>query len=115
MYHYRAKRRAPSKMRWIVRPNCIGWYRGWSEINRTIKSTAFSRQGHSSLAETVNNGKYAPFDDEYTLKWVYNQKFSIIRDDGSVIQGSTDAAGKTGLQHGQAAESLRLRLDGDPA
>jgi len=49
------------------------------------------------------------------LKWVYNQKFSIIRDDGSVIQGSTDAAGKTGLQHGQAAESLRLRLDGDPA
>ncbi|MEX3945030.1 hypothetical protein AB4Y44_37045 [Paraburkholderia sp. BR10937] len=49
------------------------------------------------------------------MKWVYNQKFSIIRDDGSVIQGWTDVSGKTGLQRGLAAESLRLRLDGDPS
>lgn len=87
--------------------------------NRTIKSAAFSRQGPSSLAETVNNWKHAPFDEEFTLKWpfsdepVHNQKFSIIRDDGSVIQSSTNVSGKTSLQRGLAAESVRLRIDGE--
>ncbi|QKM51337.1 hypothetical protein B7760_05403 [Burkholderia glumae] len=89
--------------------------------NRTIKSAAFSRQGPSSLAEAVNNWKHAPFDEEFTLKWpfsdepVRNQRFSIIRDDGSVIQGSTDAAGKTSLQRALFAESVRLRIDGESA
>ncbi|MEM5426813.1 type VI secretion system tip protein VgrG, partial [Paraburkholderia ferrariae] len=89
--------------------------------NRTIKSAAFSRQGPSSLAQTVNSWKHAPFDEEFTLKWpfsdepVHNQKFSIIRDDGSVIQGSTNAWGKTSLQRGLAAENVRLRIDGESA
>ncbi|MCX5544728.1 hypothetical protein M3A49_35610 [Paraburkholderia sp. CNPSo 3076] len=48
-----------------------------------------------------------PFSDEP----VYNQKFSIIRDDGSVIQGRTDTSGKTGPQRGLAAESVRLRIE----
>lgn len=85
--------------------------------NRTIKSAAFSRQGPSSLAETVNNWKHAPFDEEFTLKWPFSeepvtgQKFSIIRDDGSVIQGATDSAGTTSLQRALFAESVRLRID----
>jgi type VI secretion system secreted protein VgrG len=89
--------------------------------NRTIKSAAFSRQGPSSLAETVNTWKHAPFDEEFTLKWphsdepVSHRAFSIIRDDGSVIQGMTDAAGKTGLQRAIFAEGVRLRIDPDPA
>jgi type VI secretion system secreted protein VgrG len=84
-----------------------------------IKSAAFSRQGPSSLAETVNNWKHAPFDEEFTLRWPFSdepvtgQKFSIVRDDGSVIQGATDSAGKTGLQRALFAESVRLRIDGD--
>jgi type VI secretion system secreted protein VgrG len=87
--------------------------------DRTIKSAAFGRQGPSSLAETVNNFKHAPFDEEFTLKWpfsdepVQNRKFSIIRDDGSVIQGSTDSAGKTSLQRALFAESIRLRIDSE--
>ncbi|WP_176043948.1 type VI secretion system Vgr family protein [Burkholderia vietnamiensis] len=89
--------------------------------NRTIKSAAFSRQGPSSFAETVNNWKHAPFDEEFTLKWphsdepVRHRAFSIIRDDGSVIQGMTDAAGKTGLQRAIFAEGVRLRIDPDTA
>ncbi|MGF6639957.1 type VI secretion system Vgr family protein [Paraburkholderia sp. MM6662-R1] len=89
--------------------------------NRTIKSAAFSRQGPSSLAETVNAWKHAPYDEEFTLKWprsnepVRSQAFSIIRDDGSVIRGMTDAAGKTGLQRAIFAEGVRLRIDSDPA
>jgi len=87
--------------------------------NRTIKSAAFSRQGPSSLAETVNNWKHAPFDEEFTMKWPFSnepvtkQAFSIIRDDGSVIQGITDSAGKTSLQRALFAENVRLRIDGE--
>uniref|UniRef100_UPI0015896DF8 DUF2345 domain-containing protein n=1 Tax=Burkholderia sp. BCC1640 TaxID=2676294 RepID=UPI0015896DF8 len=89
--------------------------------NRTIKSAAFSRQGPSSFAETVNNWKHAPFDEEFTLKWphsgepVGHRAFSIIRDDGSVIQGMTDAEGKTGIQRAIFAEGVRLRIDPDTA
>ncbi|WP_042273101.1 DUF2345 domain-containing protein, partial [Paraburkholderia heleia] len=89
--------------------------------NRTIKSAAFSRQGPSSLAETVNNWKHAPFDEEFTLRWPFSddpvtgQKFSIVRDDGSVIQGATDSAGKTSLQRALFAESVRLRIDSKSA
>ncbi|MCP3728147.1 hypothetical protein M3I53_34420 [Paraburkholderia sp. CNPSo 3272] len=51
------------------------------------------------------------------MKWrfsdepVHNQKLSIIRDDNNVIQGRTDASGKTGLQRGVDAESVRLRIE----
>ncbi|CAM2168914.1 type VI secretion system secreted protein VgrG [Paraburkholderia sacchari] len=85
--------------------------------NRTIRSAEFSRQGPSSLAETINNWEHAPFDEEFTLKWpfsnerVANQIFSIIRDDGNVLQGNTDAAGKTSLQRALFVESVRLRID----
>ncbi|SAK64753.1 type VI secretion system Vgr family protein [Caballeronia ptereochthonis] len=85
--------------------------------NRTVKSAAFSRQGPSSLAETVNTWKHAPFDEEFTLrcpfdnKPVANRGFTIIRDDGSVIKGMTDANGKTSLQRSLFAENVRLRID----
>jgi type VI secretion system secreted protein VgrG len=85
--------------------------------NRAIKSAAFSRQGPSSLAESMNTWKHANFDEEFALQWpfdgkpVANRKFSIIREDGSVLQGITDANGKTGLQKSIFADGIRLRLD----
>jgi type VI secretion system secreted protein VgrG len=85
--------------------------------DREFKSAAFSRQGPSSLAETVNTWKHVAFDEEFTLKWPHsgeplrNRSFSIIRDDGSVIRGATDSAGKTALQRSIFAEDVRLRLD----
>ncbi|WP_175780316.1 type VI secretion system Vgr family protein [Burkholderia anthina] len=85
--------------------------------NRTLKSAAFSRQGPSSLAESMNTWKHANFDEEFALQWpfdgkpVANRKFSIIREDGSVLQGVTDANGKTGLQKSIFADDVRLRLD----
>jgi type VI secretion system secreted protein VgrG len=87
--------------------------------NRTIKSAAFSRQGPSSLAESMNTWKHANFDEEFALQWpfdgkpVANRKFSIIREDGSVLQGVTDANGKTGLQKSIFADGVRLRLDSE--
>nr|WP_057926291.1 type VI secretion system Vgr family protein [Burkholderia ambifaria] len=85
--------------------------------NRTIKSAAFSRQGPSSLAESMNTWRHANFDEEFVIKWPYsgrpvnNRKYSIIREDGSVIRGVTDADGKTGLQRTLFAEGMRLRID----
>jgi type VI secretion system secreted protein VgrG len=85
--------------------------------NRTIKSNAFSRQGPSSLAESMNSWKHAKFDEEFVVKWPYsgkpvaNRAYSVIREDGSVIRGVTDAKGKTGLQKTFFAEGMRLRID----
>ncbi|AJG24145.1 type VI secretion system Vgr family protein [Cupriavidus basilensis] len=85
--------------------------------DRTIKSAAFSRQGPASLAESMNTWKHADFDEQYALKWpfdgrpVSNRAFSIIREDGSVIRGTTDAEGKTGLQKSLFVDGLRLRID----
>lgn len=89
--------------------------------NRTIKAAALSRQGPSSFAETVNEWKHAPFDEQFTLKWpfsdepVKNRSFSIIRDDGSVIRGATDSTGRTSLQRALFTENVRLRIDGESA
>ncbi|MBN3722697.1 type VI secretion system Vgr family protein [Burkholderia sp. Ac-20379] len=85
--------------------------------NRTIKSAAFSRQGPASLGESMNTWKHANFDEEFVIKWPYsgkpvaNRKYSVIREDGSVIRGVTDANGKTGLQRTLFAEGMRLRID----
>ncbi|MGO4159192.1 DUF2345 domain-containing protein, partial [Cupriavidus sp. YAF13] len=85
--------------------------------DRTIKSAAFSRQGPASLAESMNTWKHADFDEQYALKWpfdgqpVSHRAFSIIREDGSVIRGTTDAEGKTGLQKSLFVDGLRLRID----
>lgn len=87
--------------------------------NRTIKSSAFSRQGPSSLGESMNKWKHANFDEEFALQWpfdgkpVAHRKFSIIREDGSVLRGITDANGKTGLQKSIFADGVRLRIDAE--
>ncbi|WP_338641112.1 type VI secretion system tip protein VgrG [Burkholderia pyrrocinia] len=87
--------------------------------NRTIKSSAFSRLGPSSLGESMNTWKHATFDEEFALQWpfdgkpVAHRKFSIIREDGSVLRGTTDANGKTGLQKSIFADDVRLRIDAE--
>ena len=86
---------------------------------RTIKSNGFSRQGPTSLGQEMNTWKQAKFDEQFVLKWPFdgkpmaNRKFSVIREDGSVIRGVTDAEGKTGLQRSLFADGLRLRVDSE--
>ena len=71
--------------------------------------------------ETYSQGmnawpKATPFDEQYTLRWPYddlpvrNRAFEILRGDGTVIRGKTDASGKTGLQKSQFIEALSFRL-----
>jgi type VI secretion system secreted protein VgrG len=65
----------------------------------------------------MNTWKHAKLDEEFKLTWPHdglpmaNRKFSIIREDGSVIRGVSDATGNTGLQKSIFADGLRLRLD----
>lgn len=84
--------------------------------NRTIKSAAFSRQGPSSLAETMNTWKHARFDDSYVVRNpstgepLTNVQAEIKRDDGSVLKVLTDELGKTPQQKSLFTEHVRIRL-----
>jgi len=84
---------------------------------RTIKSVAFSRQGPSSLAGAMNTWKHATFDEQLSLRWPYDgapmrhQKFALVRPDKSVIRGTTDGDGNTGLQKSLWVEGMHLLLD----
>jgi type VI secretion system secreted protein VgrG len=55
-------------------------------------------------------------DEELVLRWpiddkpVASRKFEILRADGSMIRGVTDAAGKTGLQKSDFVEQIQMRL-----
>ncbi len=57
-----------------------------------------------------------PFDEEIIVRWPYddspvpNRRFEIVRGDGSVVRGSTDKEGRTGLQKSQFMENLIFRL-----
>ncbi|MBR8234850.1 type VI secretion system tip protein VgrG [Burkholderia sp. AU42008] len=84
--------------------------------NRTIKSAAFSRQGPSSLAESMNTWKHAKFDDSYVVRNpstgepLTNVQAEIKRDDGSVLKVVTDESGKTPKQKSLFTEHVRIRL-----
>jgi len=58
----------------------------------------------------------ADFDEEYVLRWPYdntpvkNRKFEVLRQHGGKIRGQTDAEGKTGLQQGVFAEGVQLKI-----
>jgi type VI secretion system secreted protein VgrG len=83
---------------------------------RTIKSSAFSRQGPSSLAQSMNTWKHAKFNDAYVIRNpstgepLANTRVEILREDGSRLKMVTDSAGKTPLQKSLFVEPLRIRL-----
>uniref|UniRef100_UPI00158ADE97 DUF2345 domain-containing protein n=1 Tax=Burkholderia sp. BCC1640 TaxID=2676294 RepID=UPI00158ADE97 len=84
--------------------------------NRTIKSAAFSRQGPSSLAESMNTWKHANYADTYVLRNpstgepLGNASAEIKRDDGSVLKVLTDESGKTPHQKSLFTEHVRIRV-----
>jgi type VI secretion system secreted protein VgrG len=56
------------------------------------------------------------FDEGYVLRWPYadspvaQRKFQIVRGDGTVVRGTTDASGNTGLQKSDFIEALNFQL-----
>ena len=83
----------------------------------TVRAGTKSFSGASNMAYEMNKmPKQANFDEEVVIRWpfdgrpVVGRKFEIVRGDGSVIRGVTDAAGRTGLQKSQFMESLDIKL-----
>ena len=85
--------------------------------DRQFKSASFGRQGPSSLGESMNGWKHAKFDEEFVMKWpfddapVQDRKFTVLHPDGSVVAGVTDSSGSTGLQKSLFTDELRLHVD----
>lgn len=72
--------------------------------------------GASTMAYEMNAWpQAAPFDEDFTLRWpdggpVVGRRFEITRTDGTVVRGTTDAQGRTGLQKDLFAHALGLKL-----
>jgi type VI secretion system secreted protein VgrG len=84
-----------------------------------FKTITVQKKGKASFAESVNAWDHAKFDEHFALTWpfdgapVANRKFSITREDGTVIHGITDAEGKTDLQRSLLVECMQLRIHRD--
>jgi type VI secretion system secreted protein VgrG len=84
-----------------------------------IKTITVQKKGAQTFAGSVNAWGHAKFDEQFALKWPFdgtpiaNRKFSITREDGTVIRGITDAEGKTGLQKSLLVEGMQLRIHRD--
>jgi type VI secretion system secreted protein VgrG len=83
----------------------------------TVKAGKKSLVGASTYAMDMNLPKVkAKYDEELVLLWPFDKKpvanrgFEIKRMDGSVVRGTTDKAGKTGLQKSDFFENLQLNL-----
>jgi len=81
---------------------------------RTIHSAGVLRQGPTSLGHEMNTWKHANFGEQFVLRRMFDDKpmahrqFKVIRADGSVITGVTDAEGRTGLQKSLFTEGVQL-------
>ncbi|WP_321818647.1 MULTISPECIES: type VI secretion system Vgr family protein [unclassified Paraburkholderia] len=82
---------------------------------RTIKSTSFSREGPSSVAEHLNSLEKPAFNDKYLLRDritgnpLKNHPYEIIRADGSRLSGVTDELGHTSEQKNNDIETVVIR------
>ncbi|MES2742426.1 MAG: type VI secretion system tip protein TssI/VgrG [Pseudomonadota bacterium] len=74
--------------------------------------------GPTTIAYHMNTREKTDFDEEFIArhrgsgKPVANCKFEIIREDGSVLHGITDAEGKTGIQKSQLMGNIHLKFLG---
>ncbi|MGL4604647.1 MAG: DUF2345 domain-containing protein, partial [Iodobacter sp.] len=85
----------------------------------TIKAIAMVKRGPSNMAQSFNSLPKAALDEEFVLQWPYggrpvaNRRFQLLREDGSKIEGITDANGKTGLQKSEFVDNIQLKILGD--
>lgn len=82
-----------------------------------VRAGKKSLTGANTLSHDMSQWPHStPFDEELVLRWPYdqvpvkNRRFEILRGDGTVVRGTTDEQGKTGLQKSQFPEGLVVRL-----
>lgn len=106
----------------FIRLNASGITQGTSGAWEA-KAGTHAMPGPTTLAYEMNKSSAAlPFDEEFVLRWPYdqspvkNRRFEIVRGDGTKVRGVTDAQGKTGLQKSLFVENTSLRIlpEGQP-
>lgn len=83
----------------------------------TVQASQKSFGGPQTYAQ-ARNAMPGPssYDEEHILTWPFDgepvaaRRFEIVRGDGTVVRGHTDAEGKTGLQKSDFFEALSFRL-----
>ena len=86
----------------------------------SIKGTQHSFSGPTTYARAMNSWPDMPLDEQFILRHqatgepMANRRFQIMRSDGSIILGRTDAQGRTGVQKSSLSEPLKFKYLPDP-
>lgn len=84
----------------------------------TAHASVHEMPGPTTFAREMNTWQKTSFDEEFivlhqgTGEPVANRRFEITREDGTVLRGTTDEQGKTGLQKSQLMGNIRLKFLG---
>lgn len=82
------------------------------------KASSHAMPGPTTLAREMNTWNKSDFDEEFVAhhqgsgKPIANRRFEITREDGSILRGTTDADGKTGIQKSQLMGNIALKFLG---
>lgn len=84
----------------------------------TAKASKHDMTGPTTLAREMNTWEKTEFDEEFVArhqgngKPIANRHFEITREDGSILRGTTNADGKTGIQKSQLMGEISLKFLG---
>jgi type VI secretion system secreted protein VgrG len=82
------------------------------------QASTHSMPGPTTLSREMNKWAKTDFDEEFVAlhqgsgKPVAHRAFELTREDGTILRGKTDAAGKTGIQKSQFMGNISLRFLG---
>ena len=83
----------------------------------TIRAGVKSFVGPETYAQSMNSMPGpSKFDEQYVMQWPFDgspvayRAFEIVRGDGTVVRGKTDAAGHTGLQKSDFIEAASFHV-----
>jgi len=81
----------------------------------SIKGTQHSFSGPTSLARQMNTWPVTRFEKMVTVHLhngtpARNRRFELIREDGSIMRGTTNSAGEIGLQKSDLAGQYRITI-----
>jgi uncharacterized protein (DUF2345 family) len=81
----------------------------------TVHASKKSFSGPTSLSREMNRWPETKFDEEFILELdngepVADRIFEVVRADGALVRGTTDAQGRTGLQKSEFLEIAAVRI-----
>lgn len=99
----------------FIKVNAAGITEGTAGVWKA-QASKHEMSGPTTTAREMNSWKKTDFDEEFVVhhqssgKPMANRRFEITREDGSILRGTTDANGKTGIQKSQLMGNLLLKF-----